>query len=73
MWKRVILRLHNINATNVRDSMAKLRAQFKLPGLAPSLKINQYTVKPELTTTSEQRPPVNNGQCFEVPIRPFIT
>jgi len=26
-----------------------------------------YTVKPELTTTSEQRPPVNNGHYFWVP------
>ncbi len=25
------------------------------------------TVKPELTTTSEQRPPVNNGHYFWVP------
>jgi len=31
------------------------------------------TVKPELTTTSKLRPPVYNGHCFEVPIRPFIT
>jgi hypothetical protein len=23
---------------------------------------NEYTVKPDLTTTCEQRPPVNNGQ-----------
>jgi hypothetical protein len=33
-----------------------------------------YTVKPELTTTSEQRPPVvYNVHNFEVPIRTFIT
>ncbi len=31
-----------------------------------------YTVKPEQTITSEQRPPVYNDHNFEVPIRTFI-
>jgi len=31
------------------------------------------TVKPELTTTSEQRPPVYNDHHFGVPILGFIT
>jgi hypothetical protein len=39
-----------------------LHYQFATTGFSPEKKNFENTVKPVLTTTSEQRPPVNNDQ-----------
>ncbi len=75
----VFLRFASINQTRNQtfllsflvDSVRKLDLGAKTVRMSYGAK--KCTIKSELTTTSEQRPPVYNDYLFEVPNKPIIS